>query len=302
MLKKCICIGVGGTAIKYGLVTLQGELLCSGECPTEAKCGGGLGILKKMEDIVSGYIQEEGVVGIAISTAGMVDPVKGCIVYSLEEAIPNYTGMGIKQHMEALYGLRTEVENDVNCMGLAEAWRVKDCMHKTITCFTIGTSIGGAIVHHGEILSGASYSAGEVAYMRVPEGRLHELVSATRLALDVAKKKQLPIESVNGKQIFAWAKEGDAISIESIDILIERLGTALSNVISVLNPHAIILGGGIMAQEEYIRPRLHKVLQEKLVPLVYEHTEIHFARLGNNAGMMGAFRHWMQRKKDADLL
>lgn len=292
---KYICIDIGGTSIKYGVATSEGILLETHERPTEAQQGEP-GIMQKIEEIVNNFLQKYEIAGVAISTAGMVDPEKGCIVYSLEEAIPNYTNTQIKETIESKFGITTTVENDVNCAGLGEMWQAANVANKTIFCLTVGTSIGGCVIHDGKLISGASYSAGEIAYMKIPQGRLHDLVSTTKLVQEVATHKNLPLSEVNGKVVFDWAmNNNDKIAISSIKSLMDNLAEGLANVVSVLNPHIIILGGGIMANEEYLRPLLEEALQKRLVPRVFAHTKILFARLGNNAGMLGALYNFIQR-------
>ena len=117
-----ICIDIGGTAIKYGVATAEGIFLTHGSVPTEAKEHGGAGIVRKVTAIVREALAAHTVKGVAISTAGMVDPQEGCIVYSLEDAIPSYTGTNWKALMHDTFGLLTSVENDVNCAGLGEYW------------------------------------------------------------------------------------------------------------------------------------------------------------------------------------
>lgn len=90
------------------------------------------------------------------------------------------------------------------------------------------------------------------------------------------------------KKIFAWAKQDDEISKNAIYRLMEHLADGIVNITSVFNPEMIILGGGIMAQTEYLQPIITQILKEKLQPNVYEKTEIAFAKLENDAGMLGA--------------
>ena len=117
-MKKYISIDIGGTAIKYGIIAENGEFLSRNETPTCASKGGA-SIMEKVIEIVRQFCKEEAYSGICVSTAGMVDTKKGEIIYS-SALIPNYTGTKIKEIMEKAFGIPCEVENDVNCAGLAE--------------------------------------------------------------------------------------------------------------------------------------------------------------------------------------
>ena len=101
------------------------------------------------------------------------------------------------------------------------------------------------------------------------------------------------------RSIFQLAGEGDSICVEAIDQMCDCLGKGISNICYVLNPQIVVLGGGIMAQEEYLRPRLEKALARYLVSSIYEKTELAFARHQNDAGMRGAYYHFLERQGKA---
>ena len=118
-MKQYICIDIGGTEIKHGVLDENEKFLAKGKVPTEA-FKGGPALLKKVMGIAADYLKERKAEGICVSTAGMVDVEKGEIFYAAP-LIPEYAGTKIKAGMEAEFGLPCEVENDVNCAGLAEA-------------------------------------------------------------------------------------------------------------------------------------------------------------------------------------
>ena len=187
----------------------------------------------------------------------------------------------------------------MNCAALGETWLGAGKGCHDVFCMTIGTSIGGAMVCDGKLVSGASNSAGEIAYMRVPGGMLHELASTTHLVKHYAALKGITgegLKEVNGKRIFDEAESGDATAIAAIDDLVEHLSDGITNVVSVQNPQAVILGGGIMARDAYLRPRLEAALKSKLRDIVFKATHIEFAQLRNDAGMLGGFYHFKQRR------
>ena len=74
------------------------------------------------------------------------------------------------------------------------------------------------------------------------------------------------------------------------------LGQGIANICYVINPEAVVLGGGIMAQEEYLRPLMERALEKYLIPSICSRTRIAFAKHRNDAGMLGAFYHFMQRR------
>ncbi|WP_273079252.1 ROK family protein [Selenomonas felix] len=294
-----ICIDIGGTDIKYGVMDVAGEFAVHGTLPTEAKTYGGLGIVRKVSDLVRETCGVYDVRGVAISTAGMVDPATGEIVYALEESIPQYRGVNWKAIMRENFDLPASVENDVNCAALGELWKGAGRGASSLFAMTVGTSIGGCLIVDGKVVHGASQSAGEIAYMRVPGGRLHERCSATCLVASVCRTKGLPAGSIDGHAVFDLLAKGDHAAQEEVALLIESLADAITNVVCVVNPERIVLGGGIMAQEAVLWPLLEAALRDRLPPIVYEATTIAFAATQNNAGMLGALYHFLQEQESA---
>ena len=294
-----ICIDIGGTDIKYGVMDVAGEFAVHGTLPTEAKTYGGLGIVRKVSDLVRETCGVYDVRGVAISTAGMVDPATGEIVYALEESIPQYRGVNWKAIMRENFDLPASVENDVNCAALGELWKGAGRGASSLFAMTVGTSIGGCLIMDGRVVHGVSRSAGEIAYMRVPGGRLHERCSAAGLVSAVCCANGLPAGSIDGRFVFDLLAKGDPAAQEEVALLIDSLADAITNVVCVVNPERIVLGGGIMAQEAVLWPLLEAALRDRLPPIVDEATTIAFAATQNNAGMLGALYHFLQEQESA---
>lgn len=291
MGKKYVCIDIGGTAIKYGLLDESGRIICRKEMQTEAHKGGP-SILAKAVGIVDEFTKTETISGICISTAGMVDTEKGEIFHSAP-LIPQYTGTQFKATMEQKFDIPCEVENDVNCAGLAEYMTGASQESKVALMLTVGTGIGGCVVINGEVFHGFSNSACEVGYMHMAGSDFQTLGAASILTRKVSEWKNE--QGWNGYRIFEEAKRGDELCIRAIDEMADVLGQGIANICYVLNPQIVVLGGGIMAQEEYLREKIEHAVEKYLIPSIASHTGIAFAKHRNDAGMLGAFYHFMQR-------
>lgn len=291
-MKQYISIDIGGTAIKYGVVDENAQILIKKSMETEA-FKGGPEILKKAIGIVEELIGEtqSEISGICISTAGMVDIEKGSIFYSAP-LIPNYAGTQFKEVLEEKFKIPCEVENDVNCAGLAEYQSGVAKGSRVAVMLTIGTGIGGCIILDGKIFHGFSNSACEVGYMHLDGGEFQDLGAASILTKKVAKRKQESESDWDGYHIFESAKQGDEICIQAIDEMADVLGKGISNICYVLNPEIVVLGGGIMAQEEFLGERIKQAVKKYLVSSIEANTTIAFAKHQNNAGMLGAFYHF----------
>lgn len=290
-MKEYICIDIGGTSIKYGMVREDGIFVTTGEMPTEAMTFGGSGIMEKAGRIIEAYQAEYQPEGICVSTAGMVDCKKGRITYA-SPLIPDYTGTEIKKTLEELSGIPCEVENDVNCAGLAEHFAGAARGSRISVCLTIGTGIGGAAVIDGRVFHGFSGSGCEVGYMHLPGGEFQDLGASSILVKKTAEYKNLDPDSIDGRYVFDQAKKGDADCVRAIQEMCDVLGMGIANICYVLNPEVVVLGGGIMAQKEYLKEMLRRSLDKYLIPSVAEHTRLEFAQNQNQAGMLGAFYHF----------
>ena len=144
---------------------------------------------------------------------------------------------------------------------------------------------------HQSFLAG-EYRAVEIVeafFQRIEavESKINSFVSLRKEKV-LEEAKQLDEKELNGKIIFDWAKNGDEDAKFAINTLMENLADGITNITAVLNPEMIILGGGIMAQSKYLRPLINNALKQRLVEDVYTHTKVDFAKLENDAGMLGA--------------
>ncbi|MGV3026765.1 ROK family protein [Clostridium thermobutyricum] len=280
-------IDIGGTSIKYGVINKEGVLIESNDRDTEAYKGG-LSIIDKVKEIIREIMVDNDISGICISTAGMVCPKEGKITYA-GPTIPNYTGVEVKKILEKEFKIPCSVENDVNCAALGEFFDGAGMGTNSMVCLTIGTGIGGAIILDGKILHGFSNSAGEIGYMIVNGEHIQNIASTTSLVRNVALRKGIDNNSIDGRYILDNYENGDLICREEVERLVDNLALGISNIVYSVNPEVVVLGGGIMAREEIFRPLIEKSLKKYLIESVYINTRIEFAKLKNTAGMKGAF-------------
>lgn len=295
-MDKYLCIDIGGTSVKYGVYCRNKFFLTENSFPTKAWLGG-TSIINRTVELASKILEKySDIVGICISTAGMVDCSTGIISYA-SSLIPGYTGMPVKKIFEEKFSLPCEVENDVNCAALAEyhcgaAKNASSCL-----CLTVGTGIGGAFVKNEKVFHGFSGSGCEVGYMILPDGVFQDIASTSALVKKVAARKKVEVSSLSGKLIFDSAKKNDRICMEEIDRISEYLGMGIANICYILNPEIVVLGGGIMVQRELLYDKIRMALDKYLIHSIAENTVLEFAQNQNRAGMLGAFYHFEARKK-----
>ncbi len=282
------CFDIGGTSVKYGAAYEEEGRICfaeEGEIPTDAKEAGGPGIAMRVERLINDMKEKYHPEGIAISTAGMVDSRRGTIIYA-NENIPGYTGWDWRSFIESCFHLPCSVENDVNCAALGETVYGAGQGADSVFCITVGTGIGGAFVLDRKIWPGHTGCAGEIGYIPINGIPFEKAGSASVL---VRKAEKWMGKKLDGRRIFTLAKEGDPLCSEAIDEMCAVLAKGIATVSCILDPEIIILGGGIMAQEEYLSPLIRRHLDGSVDEVISRKCNIAFARLGNTAGMAGAF-------------
>ena len=277
-----LAIDIGGTMIKYGLVSSEGEILSTDKIKTEAEKGLD-NILEKIDNIFKKY-KENDLVGIAVSGTGQINGMIGKVIGGAP-IIPNWIGCNLVEILEKRYNLPAILENDVNCMALGEKWIGSGKDLNNFICLTIGTGIGGGIILNNELFRGENFVAGEFGHILIKKGEFQDFASTTAL-IRLTREKTGKI--LNGEEIFNLEKQGLIEYKNIIAEWIENLTDGLSSLVYCFNPKYIILGGGVIEQGDYLIKKIEDSLSKKIGPRFKENLNIKQAKLGNNAGMIGA--------------
>ena len=277
-----LAIDIGGTMIKYGLVSSDGEILSTDKIETEAEKGLE-NILNKIDNIFKRY-KENNPVGIAVSGTGQINGMIGKVIGG-NPIIPNWIGTNLVKILEKKYNLPAVLENDVNCVALGEKWIGAGKDLSNFICLTIGTGIGGGIILNNQLFRGENFVAGEFGHTLIKKGEFEQFASTTAL---IRLVKERTGKTLNGKEIFDLEKKEIVEYQEVISEWIENLTDGLSSIVYCFNPANIILGGGVIEQGEPLINKIKNSLFKKIGPQFKEKLNITQAKLGNNAGMIGA--------------
>lgn len=288
---KAICVDIGGTSIKYGLLEQKNarqkvEVLFKASADWKPKEIDGTGVSQFVYNLIKDILESETIDFIGVSTAGVVDVDSGHIV-SANDNIPNYTGYPLKDELERLIKKPVAVENDVNSATLAEFYQGHTQGTQSNVCLTIGTGVGGGAILAGELFRGHNHSAMEVGYIPIENTTLEDGGSTTGLVRRCEARLNSN-EPLNGKKIFDLIKhEQNKVCIEEVDVMVKTIAKGLEIISYVIDPEKIVLGGGIMQQSDYLILRIQKELDQ----LINKHIPVEAAKHLNNAGMVGAFYH-----------
>ncbi|WP_312745651.1 beta-glucoside kinase BglK [Cedecea neteri] len=280
---------IGGTALKMGIVNSQGEILAKGKEAIDDSDGEQI-----LQAILAWIAAHPGCEGVAISAPGYVNPHTGFI--EMGGAIRRFDNFAIKEWLEERTQLPVAIENDANCVLLAERWQGKAAGMSNFLVLTIGTGIGGAIFCNNQLVHGARFRAGEFGYMLTerPGSRdvrrytMNDTCTLRTLRKDYAEYVGKPLEAVSGEEIFDRFDAGDVACQRMVNAFFNDLGTGLYNLVNLFDPEKILLGGGIVE-----RPGFLALLREHLAWFTiddYLDTVSH----GNDAGLIGAVYHFNQ--------
>lgn len=282
-------IDIGGTHIKYGVLSEDTEeMIDLGKVDTDTSQPN-FNMMDRLIPLIEMMKHSYELKGVAISSAAVIEPERGEVLHA-NPNIPNYTGTQIKAEIERAFSLPCSVENDVNCALLGELYfgETKDIQNALM--LTIGTGVGGSLFIDGKLFHGHSFSAGEIGYSYYGENNIETVASARALVNNVSLR--LDRDDIDGHWIFEQARAGHSICIEEIDRFVDILVKIIINNVSLINPEVVLLGGGIMEQKEYLSEKIHQKFELYQNHYVRPKTKIHFATLGNKAGMLGAYVHY----------
>lgn len=310
-MKYIAGVDIGGTNTKIGLVN-NGKLEIKKSIKTLSEDG----VIKTMnriweairELLTEKNIKLEELVGVGMGIPG---PVKNEEIVGFFANFPWEKNLNISEIFENISGKKTKVNNDVNVIALGEAVYGAGKGSKSSVTIAIGTGIGGGIFVNGKIISGFSGAGGEIGHLKiVKDGKLcgcgqkgcfEAYASATGIEreaisrLMINKKNMLydkidgHLEKIEAKDVFDCAKLGDKFSIDIVDYEAEYLAMGIGNILNIINPEKIILGGGVALAGDILLKRIKNRLGEYAMPVTLEKGfEIVLSTLGNDAGVLGA--------------
>ncbi|MBS6503026.1 MAG: ROK family protein [Clostridium sp.] len=308
MYKIYLGADIGGTDVKLGLITSDGNLIKSKafsvnfdnyETPI-------IDTVSKSIDIFleNSNLNSDNLLGIGISATGQIDASSGTVIGSAGH-IANWISTPIKDIIQSKYSVPVSVANDANCAIIGEYWKGSAMNYSNVIMITIGTGVGGGIICNGKILSGNTGLAGELGHFSIDKygkkcacgnfGCYEQYASTTALVNNVNELlNSLPsypfnkTEKINGKFIFEQVKLGNSDITHIVNNWIDDISVGLVGLIHIFNPNLVIVGGGVSCQEDYFITPLRNKIFDMIMPSFKRHLKITSANLGNNAGLMGA--------------
>ena len=309
MKKYCFGIDVGGTTVKMGLFTTEGELLDKWEIPTRKEDGGAY-ILNDVAASVEAKLAEKNIAKDDVAGAGIGVPgptldtgyVSICVNLGWKDKNP-------ANELSELLSIPVKAGNDANVAALGEMWKGGGEGYLDVVLLTLGTGVGGGIIINGEIAPSHRGVGGELGHITVnPDeeatcncgnhGCLEQYASATgvvRIAkkLLAASKEESSLrtlETVTAKDVFDAAKAGDHLAVEAVEVLGKYLGLVVANVALTVDPDVFVIGGGVSKAGQVLIDVITKYYHTFAKIIGDNKAKVVLAKLGNDAGIYGAAR------------
>ncbi len=297
-----ISVDIGGTKIRAAVIGRDGALMAGTRHPTGAARGGKhvLSVVEGcIDELRSGLSTSHALIGIGISSAGVIEPETGLVVSSAPN-IPGWVGMPLGAHFTNRYSTLVVADNDANCALVGEVWRGNHSMTagRSAVMLTLGTGLGGAMMVDGRLVTGAHHLTGHYGIARMwdpysqQQVKIEHLVSGSGLG-NVYRQIVPGTTPVGGAEVIERFEADEADARLAIERWCEHLALQIHNLHWIIDPDRIIIGGGMVDSRHHWWPLLEANLAAHLaahladssvkVPLVA-------ATLGNDAGVYGAAR------------
>lgn len=287
---------IGGTTLRVALADEEGKIVARRSEPhqtTDAQA-----VIEKTAREISALADAHGGVlsGVGAAVPGPLDFRRGWIHFS-----PNlgWRDVGFAADLSARLHLPVVLDDDANCAALGEKWLGAGIEANDFVYLIIGTGIGGGLVLNGALYRGATGGAGEIGHgTLVPDGPLcscgnHGCLEALAAGPAIARRANelMPGERLTAQMVIERARTGEGTARHVINEAGYYLGIGLANVVNLLNPEVIAIGGGVALDAgELLLAPARTEMRRRAFASSADAVRVELAQLGDDAGLIGAAR------------
>ncbi len=312
-----IGVDLGGTKISAAITDSEYNIIAKVSCPTNAKRDADeltLDIAKLCRQAAAeAKVDISDIDSIGIGTPGAVDSARGIVEYSCNLPFLSYP---LADKLAKMSGIgKIYVENDANAAALGESVAGASKGSSSSIMITLGTGVGGGVIIDGKILCGYNGTAGELGHMVIEHGGVpcpcgragcFEAYSSATALVRMTKERLAALKSdgisslmldmcngepdkANTRTAFDASKQGDAEAKKLLGEYIGYLACGITNLINIFQPEIITIGGGLSGEGNYLLDPLVPLVEKEQYTRTYKKkTTLKIAKLGNNAGLIGA--------------
>lgn len=309
MTAQAIGIDFGGTSIKTG-VTQGSQIIQLEEPITTTNFHDANSLIKAIADqITILYEQYPHIKTIGAGIPGFVNANEG-LIYELPN-VAGWNNIDFTKKLSAITHLPCFIENDANCMTYAE-WKYGAGKGKEhLIGITLGTGVGGGIISNNQLIQGSQCSAAEIGQTSIDykgidgkynnTGAIEDYIGnqqISQLAHQAYKNTEDYKQDNNytPEKLTTLANNGDNIAIQLWQDIAKKLACSIVNMCWLLNPQAVIIGGGISKAGKHLFDPLKHFVYNQLAPPFRDHLEVLPAHFGNHAGIIGAAAYALDKK------
>ncbi len=312
--KIAVGVDVGGTKVAAGLVNDEGVLLQQGRVPMPARGTAEQGfaaVRQAIEQILAGCAgSKSALAGIGIGSPGPLDPARGVIV--APRNLPCWRDYPLAAEVERAFGLPARLDNDANAAGLAEALWGAAAGHRNVFYVTVGTGIGTAIILDQRIYHGRTGNAGEGGHVSIDydgplcncgkRGCVEIFCSGPAIArrahaklienaAQPSRMRELvagSLDEIRAETVADAFRRGDALASQVLEETSDLFAVWLGNMIDLLDPGVIVLGGGVAETLSAFFARIRQRIPQWSINPHSGQVPLVVAKYGADAGIAGA--------------
>ena len=305
---------LGGTHLRGALVDRDGVVHTQSkqETPKGSSPQCVIQALRKVADECQQRLGVETLYAASILVPGTLDSANEIVTQAPN--LPSLYRFAFKSALEDTFGIPVLLENDANAAALGEMWLGAARGARNIVCLTLGTGVGGGVILNGQLLRGTFGTAGELGHTTLDafngpnckcgnRGCLEMFASATAIVRMTRERLSnypdtiLRDEDLTAAGVYAAGMQGDELGIEVFRTVGAYLGAGIANLINILGPELIVIGGGVANGWTLFEQAMQEEVSQRAFRALTPAVEIKPAECGDNAGLLGAARlAWMSEK------
>lgn len=305
-------IDLGGTNIKAGVVDDTGQSFEHTSVRTDARLGPIVG-LDNIEQAGREALEKSGlswddIAAVGLGSPGTMDLRTG---YLLDPPnLPGWQNFPIRELLEKRLQKPTVLQNDANAAAYGEYWVGEGCGSSSLVLYTLGTGVGGGVIEHGRIIEGRHSAGSECGHVIIDyhdnarmcpcghRGHLEAYASATALVKraeeGLAEGVQSRLRQITGTQeltaqaISDAANAGDPFALQLMHDTAFFLAIGAISAMNIIDPDMILFSGGMIAAGDWFLTAIQEHIRRLAFPVPGAKCRVAFAKLGNDAGYIGA--------------
>ncbi|MFW2501077.1 ROK family protein [Clostridium diolis] len=285
-----IGIDIGGTNLRAAVISKEGDIVQIFKVENEVQKGAAYN-LNKLVNQIKGQWSSYEIEKVGVGAPGPLDLKVGKLLNPVN--LKGWENFNIKEYLSEKLGLSVQVNNDANVAGLAESLvgSAKEC--ESVFYITVSTGVGGALIIDKKIINGAHSQTAEIYNMIINEDKYSHAgtnkgglegqcsgVNIARIASEAYGK------TLSTKEVFDLYKSNDEKAVQVIEKWINNISIGIANVIAVVDPETVVIGGAVLIYNTYLLPKIIECTKTKVSdPSI---VDIRIAQIGDNAGLIGA--------------